>query len=122
MLEMAFVFQEGAKVKVISQMNSDWLYGSLEDGTEGMFPAAYIDLVPSSLPKPSVSQPESTLETQYSGSEPVSIEGHVEVNPDTSPGQHPIEGTSPYEEAENAIVEAQLHLMTEVTTVKHQEN
>ncbi|KAH0546645.1 SH3 domain-containing protein 19-like isoform X1 [Cotesia glomerata] len=43
-------FEEGAKIKVLSKISDDWLYGEYQ-GKKGQFPTNYIDRVPSYLPK-----------------------------------------------------------------------
>ncbi|XP_046576782.1 SH3 domain-containing protein 19-like [Haliotis rubra] len=42
-------FQAGQKIQVISQVNTEWLYGQM-DGQSGTFPSAFIDYIPSDLP------------------------------------------------------------------------
>ena len=38
------VFKAGSHIFLLKRINSEWLYGSL-DGREGMFPAAFVDVV-----------------------------------------------------------------------------
>lgn len=44
-----FPWQEGEKVRLISRINKDWLYGEC-NGKRGQFPSTFVDNVPSSLP------------------------------------------------------------------------
>lgn len=41
--------QEGAKVRLLSRINNDWLYGEC-NGKRGQFPSTFVDNVPSNLP------------------------------------------------------------------------
>ncbi|XP_011494417.1 PREDICTED: uncharacterized protein B0303.7 [Ceratosolen solmsi marchali] len=43
-------FEEGARIKVLSRISDDWLYGEY-NGKKGQFPANFVDKVPSDLPK-----------------------------------------------------------------------
>ncbi|GLH00036.1 Uncharacterized protein GBIM_06506 [Gryllus bimaculatus] len=43
-------FPEGAVIQVLSQVNSDWLYGEYQ-GNRGQFPASFVDHVPAGLPQ-----------------------------------------------------------------------
>ncbi|XP_033210810.1 uncharacterized protein B0303.7-like isoform X2 [Belonocnema kinseyi] len=42
-------FEEGARIKVLSRISNEWLYGEC-DGKRGQFPANFVDRVPSDLP------------------------------------------------------------------------
>ena len=43
-------FQEGDKIKVVYRVNKEWLKGEFA-GAKGMFPANFVDPVPSDLPE-----------------------------------------------------------------------
>ncbi|OXU30074.1 hypothetical protein TSAR_017063 [Trichomalopsis sarcophagae] len=42
-------FEEGARIKVLSRISDDWLYGE-HDGRKGQFPANFVDKIPTDLP------------------------------------------------------------------------
>ncbi|XP_071089029.1 SH3 domain-containing protein 19-like [Haliotis cracherodii] len=43
-------FQAGQRLQVVSQVNTEWLFGQM-DGRTGKFPSAFIDYIPSDLPQ-----------------------------------------------------------------------
>ncbi len=47
---MYFCLQIGNKIRVISQVSDDWLFGELDD-RRGNFPSSFVDRVPPNLPR-----------------------------------------------------------------------
>ena len=59
------MFQAGAGIHVISRIDENWLFGSL-NGAEGSFPANFIDCVPANLPLRSSTVDEASTASQES--------------------------------------------------------
>lgn len=45
---VALIFQEGAKITVISRISADWLYGEY-NGRKGQFPVNYVNRLPRNI-------------------------------------------------------------------------
>ncbi|XP_022084536.1 protein app1-like [Acanthaster planci] len=47
-------FRAGDKIRILSQVNSEWLHGELRSGVQGNLPSAFVDHIPANLPSFSV--------------------------------------------------------------------
>lgn len=50
MFLFVYPMQEGAQIKLVGRVNSDWLYGEY-GGKKGQFPANFVEHIPRDLPQ-----------------------------------------------------------------------
>ena len=72
--------QKGDRVKVLSKLNDDWLFGESAGGATGAFPAAFVDRMPHALPLHE--PPASDAGTQQVARQPTAKGSGAEVTSD----------------------------------------